>query len=346
MSRPLRVAVADGWYHCLNRGIERHVIFTDDHDYGHFLRLLGETVEQYRFRMHAYCLMDNHYHLIVQTPEANLSRGMQWLGLSYSSWFNARHSRVGHLFQGRFKSVSVEDGQWALELSWYVHLNPVRTQAFGLDKGRVRGERAGILPPPTSEEVISRLKRLREYPWSSYRAYAGYRSAPTWLTTEELLRRSSQQAEERHRAYRERVKQMLKGGGEETRLEQFREVAALGSATFVNQIKRLAAGGDRETERRSRLRKRLEFAQVVEAVEAVRGEPRDAWIKQHGDWGKWLVLSVARAYTGQTLGQLGEVIGGKDYAAVCMGLKRFQRRMNHDKTLQRTHQAVVELLNV
>jgi hypothetical protein len=228
----------------------------------------------------------------------------------------------------------------------YLHLNPVRIQGLGLDKRRVRGERAGIVPPPSPEEVSARLKKLREYRWSSYRAYAGYASAPEWLRTEELLRRSARRVDERHEAYRERVKQMVKGGGEETRLEQFREVAAVGSAGFVDRIKGLAAGGTRETERRSRLRERVEFADVIEAVEEIRKEPRSAWIDRHGDWGKWLVLWVARSYTGQTLAQLGEAIGGKDYAAVCMGLRRFQKRLGRDKALQRVHQAVILTLDV
>jgi len=138
MARPLRVDVANGWYHCMNRGIDRNPIFSDARSYEHFVERLAETVERFRFRIHAYCLMLTHYHAIIQTPDANLSQGMQWLGLSHSSWFNARHNRVGPLFQGRFKSVPVQDGQWVLERSTYVHLNPVRIQALGLDKRRLR----------------------------------------------------------------------------------------------------------------------------------------------------------------------------------------------------------------
>ena len=90
MARPLRVNLPDGWYHCMHRGIERRTIYQNDRDFYHFLELLGETTERFRFVIHAYCLLDNHYHAIIQTPDANLSQGMQWLGLSYSSWFNAK----------------------------------------------------------------------------------------------------------------------------------------------------------------------------------------------------------------------------------------------------------------
>ena len=160
MARPLRVNVTDGWYHCMHRGIERRRLFTEKREHDYFLGLLGETVERFRFRVHAYCLMGNHYHAIVQTPDANLSQGMQWLGQSYSSWYNAQHRRVGPLFQGRFKSVPVENGTWALELSIYIHLNPVRIEALGLDKRSRRAASMGILPPPSREVVTTRLKSI------------------------------------------------------------------------------------------------------------------------------------------------------------------------------------------
>lgn len=173
MARPLRVLIPDGWYHVFGRGWERRPVFQDDRDRGHFLELLQQLNETYRFTIHAYALMENHHHLIVQTPDANLSQGMQWFNTSYSAWFNARHDRVGSLWQGRYRDVPIDDGVWACELSVYVHLNPLRVAGLGLDRnGRVlegRGFRA-----PTAAQVSERLRRLREYRWSSYRAYAGY----------------------------------------------------------------------------------------------------------------------------------------------------------------------------
>lgn len=330
----------------MNRGIERGAIFLDRRDREHFLELLGETVERYRFRMHAFCLMENHYHLLLQTPDANLSRGMQWLGLSYSSWFNARHERVGHLFQGRFKSVPVEDGRWALEVSWYVHLNPVRMQALGLDKRRRSAERVGIQAPPTPEQVSARLKRLREYPWSSYRAYAGYVRGPEWLTASELLRRSERRIADRRRAYRERVQRILRQGIDATRLEQFRDVLAVGSAEFVERIREGASGADREIERRGRLKDRVSVEQVVSVLEDCRGEPREEWLDRHGDWGKWLVLRIARAHSGLTLAELGEAVGGRDYAAVSMGLKYFEQKLDADRSLRQIRDRVERILNL
>ena len=193
----------------MHRGIERRTIFDGRRENEYFLELLGEVHERYRFRIHAYCLFVNHWHAIIQTPEANLSQGMQWLGLAYGSWYNARHDRVGPLFQGRFRSVPVEEGAWVYELSLYVHLNPVRTLEFGLDKKRQRTEGMGLTRPPTQEEVTARLKRLREYPWSSYRAYGGYAGGAEWLTTEEILRRASRKSGERRAKYRKDVEERL-----------------------------------------------------------------------------------------------------------------------------------------
>src|SRR5450759_1659456 len=104
MARALRINIAGGWYHILNRGIERRKIFTTAEDYRHFLELVGQLPERYRATMHGYVLLPNHYHLLMETPEGNTSAAMHWLNVSYSVWFNRRYGRIGPLFQGRFKS--------------------------------------------------------------------------------------------------------------------------------------------------------------------------------------------------------------------------------------------------
>ena len=329
----------------MNRGIDRRKIFHDTHDRQHFLELLGETVRRYRFRVHAWCLMDNHYHVIIQTPDANLSQGMQWLGVSYSAWFNARHQRIGPLFQGRFKSVPVEQGAWALELSLYVHLNPINTYLFGRSRGR-RSVEAGGWKEPTRSQVTARLKALREYRWSSYRSYAGYEKGPDWLTTEELLSRCSRKAAERHAAYRELVREIVGNGVEESRLEQFRGVPAVGSNDFVQKMRKLATGVSRETSGRGRLRARVSFEDVVCAVEEARGESRAAWLERHGDRGKWLVLWQARQFTGMTLQELGDEMGGMDYAAVSAGLRRFSKTLPKQRKVRKWLKVTEQILNV
>ena len=146
MTRPLRINLAGGWYHVTARGNERRVIYRDDEDRDHFLNLVAEMVELFQLHVHAYVLMPNHYHLLLELPEGNLSGGLQWVNVSYSQWFNRRHRRSGHLFQGRFKSILIDPARWALELSRYLHLNPIRVKRQGLGKRRREQNRRGVGP--------------------------------------------------------------------------------------------------------------------------------------------------------------------------------------------------------
>src|SRR5579859_4369711 len=186
MARPLRLERPGGRYHVTARGNERKAIYRDDSDRTHFLELLGEATERFGIRVHAYVLMDNHYHLLVETPEANLSRAMQWLNVSYSVWFNRRHDRAGHLLQGRFKALVVEDDAGWQEVARYVHLNPVRLAGLSLSKRERAASRVGLARAPKADLVAERLARLRGFRWSSYRTYAGYGSGVGWLWRQPL----------------------------------------------------------------------------------------------------------------------------------------------------------------
>ena len=155
MARPLRMDYPDTFYHVLSRGNEKQDIFFDGKDYLRFLETLEKMVERFNLEIHAYVLMKNHYHLLIRTREANLSRAIQWLGVSYSVWFNRRHERSGHLFQGRFKSFLIENERYFTAMCLYIHGNPLR---------------AGI------------VKKLWDYPWSSYRAYVDSKYKVSWLT--------------------------------------------------------------------------------------------------------------------------------------------------------------------
>src|SRR5262245_18445849 len=126
MARPLRVEFAGADYHVIARGNDRRALFRDDRDRRRFLDTLAEAVAQFGLRLQAYCLMYNHYHLLLGTPQANLSRAVGWLQATYTARFNARHRRRGHLFQGRFKAQLVESDEYGRWLVEYIHLNPVR----------------------------------------------------------------------------------------------------------------------------------------------------------------------------------------------------------------------------
>jgi putative transposase len=346
MARPLRVDVPDGLYHVMARGIDRRTIFMDDRDRWHFVDLLAVLPERFRVVVHAYVCMDSHYHLILQTPDANLSQAMHWFNVSYSAWFNARHNRVGPLFQGRFKSVGIENMSWAYELSLYVHLNPLRIKALGLSKRDRAGARLGQGKAPSDEVLKERLKRLRAFRWSSYRAYAGYTPVPDWLEGDAILAYASKQPARRIAAYRRTVRERLTEGADPDKLDALRDRVAIGSAVFVARVKQGLAEIGRETEGKRVLRRRITFSEVSEVLTAVHGAGWEEVLPRYGDPVKWLVLRVARRYTGMTLAELGEVAGGMDYAAVGMALRRLARTLPDTPDLQQLEARMVKMLDV
>ena len=188
MARALRIEIPGGRHHLTARGNERKDIFRDDTDRFHFLELLGEVSQRFGARVHAYALMHNHYHLLLETPEANLSAAMQRVNASYCVWFDPRHRRDGHLLQGRFKSLVVEDGAGWQEVARYVHLNPVRLKRLGLGKSGHGASHGGLPEPPAPEVLAERLSELRQFRWSSYRGCAGYAAPLSWVWREPLAR--------------------------------------------------------------------------------------------------------------------------------------------------------------
>ncbi|MBP8116766.1 MAG: transposase [Nitrospira sp.] len=205
MARPLRIEVPGAVYHVTSRGNARQDIVVDDRDRVQWLTVLAHVIDRYGWRCHAYCLMDNHYHLLLETPQPNLSLGMRQLNGRYTQDYNRRHERVGHLFQGRFKAILVEKDAHLLELCRYVVLNPVR---------------AKIVPHP------------RQWAWSSYRATVGERKAPVWLTTAWILHQFGQRvgpAQERYRTF------VAEGRGGPVPWEHLTGQIYLGSEQFVAQ---------------------------------------------------------------------------------------------------------------
>ncbi len=160
MSRPLRLSFPGAIYHITSRGNARAAVYLDDDDRQRFLDLLASCVEKFNWICHAYCLMDNHYHLLIETPDANLQTGMRQLNGVYTQQFNRRHARVGHVFQGRYKAILVDKDRYLLELCRYVVLNPVRANMVALPE---------------------------QYRWSSYAAMMGAQQEVSWLSTNWIL---------------------------------------------------------------------------------------------------------------------------------------------------------------
>jgi len=207
MSRAWRIEYEGALYHLLSRGNEGRKIFQDDADRRKFLVTVGELSERFDLDIYAYVLMDNHYHLLVKTHQANLKKAMHWFGTTYTQRFNWRHSRSGHLFQGRYKSIIVQNDAYMLRLSFYIHRNPLR---------------AGI------------VDRLADYSWSSYLAYAYGHKAPEWLKTDMLL--SQLGIGHSYQRYRAKAQGYAK---EEKRLwEDLQHGMLLGSKKYMERIRK------------------------------------------------------------------------------------------------------------
>jgi putative transposase len=348
MARPLRIERVGGWYHVTSRGNERKAIYRNDRDRLHFLELLEGMVETYRVRMHTYVLMDNHFHLMLELTETNLSRAIQWLQVSYSVWFNRRHRRSGHLFQGRFKSVAVEPATWGLELSRYVHLNPVRIASQGLDKRQRAARRSGLPAAVDAAQVRERLELLRRYRWSSYRAYAGLESAPAWLECDTVLGLGGGPKKEQRRRYREYVEKAVREGLQESPWESVKEQLVLGGKEFLSEVKQaLGAGADGQEQRGARrlLTERPSLEAVIAAVECVKGEGWPEFRDRHGDRGRDLVLYLGRKVCGMKLTELAEKVEVKNYAAVSTSVRRYERGLMNDKVEAKRAKRVLQMLN-
>lgn len=162
MARALRIYFEGAWYHVMNRGINRENIFFNDTQRQQFLRLLGEATETYGIEIHAYCLMTNHYHLIVHTPRGNISEAMKYINSKYASFVNFTIKRDGPLFRGRFKAIIISADDYLIQLSRYIHLNPLEAKI---------------------------IKILHQYKWSSYPCYINKCKSPQWLNRGEIIKR-------------------------------------------------------------------------------------------------------------------------------------------------------------
>ncbi|MDR4509382.1 MAG: transposase [Candidatus Brocadiaceae bacterium] len=206
MAMQWRIEFEGAYYHVLSRGNERRNIFSDNDDRVLFLDTLGKMSDRFEVEVYAYALMDNHYHLLLKTNKPNISKGMQWFGTTYTRQYNIKHKRNGHLFQGRFKSFLIENNEYLMLLACYIHRNPLR---------------AGI------------VRRLVDYPWSSYSVYAYGKKSPEWLRTTPIL--SLLDTNDKHKVYRKMVQDYSRE--EKGIWEDFRHGLFLGSQKFVDHIK-------------------------------------------------------------------------------------------------------------
>lgn len=229
----LRLEFAGALYHLTSRGNRREPIFESDDDRRGFLSVLDDVCETFNWICHAYCLMGNHYHLLIETPDGNLSNGMRQLNGVYTQTFNRSHKRAGHLFQGRYKAILVEKEAYLLELARYIVLNPVRA---------------------------SMVRSAAEWPWSSYRATVGYGSDLNALHTDWIL---AAFAERRGPAIESYERFVAEGKHQSSPWEHLCNQVYLGSEQFVDEMQKCIEGADYLTEipstQRQPLAKPLEY---------------------------------------------------------------------------------------
>jgi len=302
MARPLRIEIPDGVYHVTSRGLERRAIVRDDADRARWTDLLDRVARRRQWRVLAWALMSNHFHLFLRTPGGDLSAGMHDLNAGYVSWFNHRHERCGPLLQGRFKAVLVERQYHYWELTRYVHLNPVR---------------AGLVADPA------------EYAWGSCRCYFRPALAPEWLAWEEVLAEHGRTMRTAQQAYR----RFLSEGIERAPTSPLKDTVAstlLGTSGFVERMKQWLEDRlpDRDVPAARELQRDIAIEDIERAVCRHYGVGREALSERgrHGNDARTVAIYLSRTLTRMPVGTLGERFGGVAAPAVSNVVRQMARR--------------------
>lgn len=276
MARPLRLEFAGAVYHLTARGDRQEPIFLDDGDRQRFLDLLGKEVNQQGWVCYAYCLMGNRYHLLIETPEPNLVRGMRRFNGVYTQAFNWKRKKPGHVFQGRYKSILVDKDNYLMELCRYVVLNPVRSQM---------------------------VKGPEEWAWSSYGATAGTTQAPKWLAVEEVLSWFSG----RRSNYRRFV---MDGIGQGTVWDDLRGQIYLGDETFLERMQDLAEGSVVKGIAKKQIKPKAPAAnEIVTVVARKYGIAAKAVLEREHAEAYWLAAYLMRRAGNLSLNEVADRFG-------------------------------------
>jgi REP element-mobilizing transposase RayT len=304
MARPIRVEFTGAVYHVIARGNEGRAIFFSVKDRRVFLGGLKEASGRFGFVIHAYCLMPNHYHLIIETPRGNLSQGMAWLQTTYTVRFNKHRGRIGHLFQGRYKAFLVESDLYATELIRYIHLNPIRPK----DK--------------TKPILWEKREILENYPWSSHLDYSGQRSkSEPWLNLEwqRYWGKSRNKAE---KEYRREIRSAFEKPMENP-LDRAKGGLLLGSEELWQKVKGMIRGKKGIEEIRWKVRD--DQKEMLKKVENMIRTETDPYIQM------WLQVKCG----GRKVIEIAHQHGYASASGVLMSLKRLERKREMDPYLHR-----------
>ena len=319
MSRPLRIEYPDAWYHVMNRGRRGEKIFETKEDYWSFIELLQEVTDIFNLKVAAYCLMPNHYHLLIRTPDANLSRSMRHLNGVYTQRFNKRHSCDGQLFRGRYKSIVVESDSYALELVRYIHRNPLESRL---------------------------VNDLQKYQWSTHKPYLSDAKKWKWLHKEYILKMFSKSKTESIKLYKQFV---LKDTPEEINKIFGRKnlPVVIGSENFVDLIKdRFFNSKDFEEvpEAKSLAPDIEKIKHTVCKVYDI--EETDLYVSRRGYFNepRNVAVYLMRILRSDTLKVVGEKLRIDKYSTVSSIVERVKYEMKVDKGLNKRIQNLAAII--
>jgi putative transposase len=319
MTRPLRIQYPNAWYHVMNRGRSRTKIFNTPEDYFAFIELLKEASFQWKVKVAAYCLMSNHYHLLLQTPEANLSRCMRHINGIYTQYYNRNYKNDGPLFRGRYKSIVIDQDKYLLELIRYIHRNPMR---------------AGL------------VKRLADYRWTSHKAYISESNEWNWLHKEFVLSMLEENKHKRHQTYIAFMKQ-AESETLKTLYERSNLPLLLGTKDFIDDIrhkysdkkikKEMPQSRELVPERRDIERAIVQFYKLEadEFLQSYRGKYNEA---------RNVAIYLIRKHTGAALKDIGVRFGMNNYSSVGSIITRTKQGMVRDRRLRQRVEEVERLL--
>lgn len=297
-----RIEYPGAHYHIMGRGNEGRVIFPNDYEHEQFLTALGEACTTYHLQLRAYVIMPNHYHLLLTTPEGNLSRAMAWLLTSFTVRYNVSHQRTGHVFQGRFKAQLIDERAYARSLISYLHLNPIR--------GRIEGKPRITKPPDL----------LETFAWSSHAVYTGQRRPPPWLNTDWLSFWG--EGPSAHQLYREEILALVRKSLLQDPWRRLQDGFILAEGPSLEEIRRqLRLKPGRES---VRLRQKDEASNRAQQIRNLA-----ATIKE-----KNLMLWLLVKFTGEPRIRIAQQHGLKSTAAISYRIRTLEKQAEKEAALR------------
>jgi len=311
MARPLRIEYPGAFYHIIQRGNDKKNIFISDRDRDKFLEYLGILCERYHACVHTYCFMDNHYHITLETKQANLSKALHFLNTSYTVYFNTKRKRSGHLFQGRYKATLIEEDEYLHYLSRYIHLNPVR---------------AGLTDDPIN------------YAHSSYKYFVTGKKPPPWLKTDLILSFFAKSTNKAKSLYKQFV---MEGSGRESEIITKNTISGLilGNKDFVKEIKEkfIYNREDKEIPVLAKLQNRYTPDEIIRKTEKMAGENKVS---------RKISIYLIRKHTFLSLKDIAALFNNIGYAGVTMIYKRVEQKRKKDRRFNLLVSRVEKVLNV